>query len=97
MLRIGEVDPVITADQEHVKYDFHASKEGMNYYRFIFNYRPRPVLELMGVIEGVAAEIPTDDGKKRQREFDPGPNETSTKEKKIRVKTDKRGRQSKAL
>ncbi|WWC96919.1 hypothetical protein V866_003794 [Kwoniella sp. B9012] len=90
-------DPVITPDQDHIKYDFYPSKEGMKYYRFIFNYRPRPVLELMGVIEGVAAEVPTDDGKKREHEVDPGYNETSRKGKKIRVKTEKRGRQSKPL
>ncbi|WWD05692.1 hypothetical protein V865_003773 [Kwoniella europaea PYCC6329] len=90
-------DPIITADQEHVKHEFYPSKEGMKYYRFIFNYRPRPVLELMGVIQDVSAAPLTDSGKKREHEVDPGSNETSRKEKKIKVKTEKRGRQSKAL
>ncbi|KAK6907385.1 hypothetical protein I203_101379 [Kwoniella mangroviensis CBS 8507] len=90
-------DPVITPDQEYIKYDFHPSKEGMKYYRFIFNYRPRPVLELMGVIENVSAAPSTDIGKRRDHEADPGSNETSRKDKKIKVKSKKKGRKSKGL
>nr|XP_019050421.1 hypothetical protein I302_00853 [Kwoniella bestiolae CBS 10118]OCF29351.1 hypothetical protein I302_00853 [Kwoniella bestiolae CBS 10118] len=82
------VNPKVIADTPSpTSYTFVVDKNGKNYYRFTFKYRPRPVLELMGVIEGEPE--PTDlEVKDQQPQVGDGPASTAEK---VKVENEEKG------
>ncbi|WWC87927.1 uncharacterized protein L201_002827 [Kwoniella dendrophila CBS 6074] len=82
-------DTKIAPETPKICYNFHPDKKGSAFYRFVFNYRPRPVLQLIGAInENELPEIPSQ--KRKSPITGDGTTSKQVKLEKIKVERSKR-------